>query len=145
MDYDVAVVGLGRVGLPLALAFADRRLRVLGIDNDPQLLASLRAREMPFRETGAQALLDRVELALSAEIADAARARNIVITLGTPSLSHVEIDMGQVREALDALRDRLRPGQALILRSTVAPGTTDFVAGYLRRHTELDVGRELFV
>ncbi len=145
MNYDVAIVGLGRVGLPLALCFADHGLRVLGIDNDDELLATLRARRMPFREPGAQELLDRHELALSTRIADAAQATHIVITLGTPSFSHVEIDISQIRRALEELRDELRAGQSLILRSTVAPGTTDYVAAFLRRHTTLEIGREIFV
>ena len=57
---DVAVVGLGRVGLPLALSFADRGLTVIGIDNDPARLGSVREGLMPFQETDAQALLERV-------------------------------------------------------------------------------------
>ncbi len=145
MAESVAIIGLGRVGLPLALAFADRGLDVLGIDNDPKLLKSLRAREMPFHETGAQPLLDRVTLALSDQIADAAGADHIVITLGTPSFSHIEIDVSQIREAIDVLAERLRPGQSVILRSTVAPGTTDFVAGYLRRRTGMEPGRDIHV
>jgi UDP-N-acetyl-D-mannosaminuronic acid dehydrogenase len=145
MTYDVAIVGLGRVGLPLALCFADHGLRVLGIDNDAERLAALRARSMPFRETGAQELLDRTELALSDQIGDAAQATHIVITLGTPSFSHIEIDISQIRLALDELRGGLRAGQSLILRSTVAPGTTEFVAAYLRRHTTLEVGSEIYV
>ena len=145
MDESVAVVGLGRVGLPLALAFADHGLEVIGIDNDHARLASLRAREMPFHEPGTQELLARVPLALSERIADAARADHIVITLGTPSFSHIEIDMSQIRAALDELRERLRGGHSVILRSTVAPGTTEFAAGYLRRHTGLEPGRDVFV
>jgi UDP-N-acetyl-D-mannosaminuronic acid dehydrogenase len=145
MSYDVAIVGLGRVGLPLALCFADHGLRVLGIDNDSDRLDALRGRTMPFRETGAQDLLDRAELALSDRIGDAAQATHIVITLGTPSFSQIEIDISQIRRALDELRGELRAGQSLILRSTVAPGTTDFVAAYLRRHTSFDVGSEIFV
>jgi UDP-N-acetyl-D-mannosaminuronic acid dehydrogenase len=145
MNYDVAIVGLGRVGLPLALCFADHGLRVLGIDNDEHRLELLRAQRMPFRETGAQELLDRVELALSNHIGDAAQATHIVITLGTPSFSHIEIDISQIRQALDELTGELRAGQSLILRSTVAPGTTDYVAAYLRRHTTLEVGSEVFV
>ena len=42
MRYDVSVIGLGRVGLPLALSFADRGLSVLGVDNDPERLAAIR-------------------------------------------------------------------------------------------------------
>ena len=145
MSYDVAIVGLGRVGLPLALCFAAHGLRVLGIDDDRERLAALRARSMPFLETGAQELLERAELDLSEEIRDAAQATHIVITLGTPSFSQIEIDISQIRQALDELRDELRAGHSLILRSTVAPGTTDYVAAYLRRHTELEIGSEVYV
>jgi UDP-N-acetyl-D-mannosaminuronic acid dehydrogenase len=146
---DVAVVGLGRVGLPLALSFADRGLRVVGVDNDLVRLGAVREGRMPFEETGAQAVLDRVHagerLSLSERVADAAQARQIVITLGTPSFSHIEIDMRDIRSALDDLLGVLEPGHSLILRSTVAPGTTDFVAGYLRKHRGFDVGEEVFV
>jgi UDP-N-acetyl-D-mannosaminuronic acid dehydrogenase len=145
MKHDVAIVGLGRVGLPLALCFADHGSSVLGIDNDETLLATLRARLMPFHEPGAQELLDRCELSFSNAIADAAQAKHIVITLGTPSFSHIEIDIGQIRQALDELSGSLAAGQSLILRSTVAPGTTDFVAAYLRRHTGFEVGSEIHV
>jgi UDP-N-acetyl-D-mannosaminuronic acid dehydrogenase len=146
---DVAVVGLGRVGLPLALSFADRGLSVIGVDRDATRLAAVREGQMPFAETGAQALLDRVHagdrLTLCERVADAARARHIVITLGTPSFSHIEIDMRDIRAALDDLLGVLDAGHALILRSTIAPGTTDFVAGYLAKHRGFEVGREVFV
>src|SRR5438876_902635 len=146
---DVSVVGLGRVGLPLALSFADRGLEVVGIDNDPARLDAVREGRMPFAETGGQELLDRVHasdrLALSPRVADAASARHIVITLGTPSFSHIEIDMRDVRSALDDLLGVLAPGHSLILRSTVAPGTTDFVAGYLEKHRGFQIGEEVFV
>src|ERR1700731_2601541 len=146
---DVSVVGLGRVGLALALSFADRGLSVIGIDNDHARLGAVREGRMPFAETGAQELLDRVHasgrLVLSHRVADAARARHIVITLGTPSFSHIEIDMRDIRSALDDLLGVLEPGHSLILRSTVAPGTTEFVAGYVAKHRGFDVGEELFV
>jgi UDP-N-acetyl-D-mannosaminuronic acid dehydrogenase len=146
---DVAVIGLGRVGLPLALSFADRGLRVIGVDNDPVRLGAVREGAMPFQETGAQELLDRVHhsgrLELGERVADAARARHIVITLGTPSFSHIEIDMRDIRSALDDLLGVLTPGHSLILRSTVAPGTTEFVAGYLAKHRGFRIGEDVFV
>jgi UDP-N-acetyl-D-mannosaminuronic acid dehydrogenase len=146
---DVSVIGLGRVGLPLALSFADRGLSVIGIDNDPARLGSVRDGTMPFQETGAQELLDRVgpsgRLSLSERVADAAAARHIVITLGTPSFSHIEIDMRDIRSALDELLGALRPGHALTLRSTVAPGTTEFVAGYLAKHRGFQIGEDVYV
>ncbi|MGC2373715.1 MAG: nucleotide sugar dehydrogenase [Solirubrobacteraceae bacterium] len=146
---DVSVIGLGRVGLPLALSFADRGLSTIGIDNDAARLGSVREGTMPFEETGAQELLDRVHaggrLSLSERVVDAANARHIVITLGTPSFSHIEIDMRDIRSALDDLLGALRPGHALTLRSTVAPGTTEFVAGYLAKHRDFRIGENVYV
>src|SRR3954451_17107991 len=100
MSYDVAIIGCGRVGLPLALAFADRGLRTIGIENDPERLGGVRAARMPFEETRAQDTLERVTaagtIAWSGRGADAAEARHIVITLGTPWFSHIEIDMRDI-------------------------------------------------
>ncbi|MDQ6805610.1 MAG: nucleotide sugar dehydrogenase, partial [Actinomycetota bacterium] len=86
MPYDISIIGLGRVGLPLALCFADRGLQVLGVDKNPELLASVRGGRMPFEERGTQELLDRVTTAgrlhFADRASDAAQAENIVITLG---------------------------------------------------------------
>jgi UDP-N-acetyl-D-mannosaminuronic acid dehydrogenase len=145
----VSVIGLGRVGLPLALSFADRGLRVLGVDHDRAVLDSLRAGRMPFTESGTQELLDRVlvagRLELTERAAEAAHADDIVITIGTPSFSHIESDLRQLRAAVDDLLPLLRPGHAVILRSTIAPGTTEFVAGYLEKRRGLRIGDQVFV
>jgi UDP-N-acetyl-D-mannosaminuronic acid dehydrogenase len=137
------------VGLPLALSFADRGIRVLGVDHDPAVIASVKAGRMPFTELGTQELLERVlatgRFELGERAADAARADDIVITIGTPSFSHIESDLRQVRAAVDDLLPMLRAGHALILRSTIAPGTTEFVAGYLEKRRGLRVGEDLFV
>jgi UDP-N-acetyl-D-mannosaminuronic acid dehydrogenase len=145
----ISIIGLGRVGLPLALCFADRGYRVLGVDHDRAVLQSVQAGRMPFDEEGIQELLDRVirsgRLALAERAADAAQADDIVITIGTPSFSHVESDLRQVRAAVDDLLPLLRRGHALILRSTIAPGTTEYVAGYIEKRRRLRVGEDVFV
>jgi UDP-N-acetyl-D-mannosaminuronic acid dehydrogenase len=145
----VSVIGLGRVGLPLALSFADRGLPVLGVDHNRGLLDSIRSGRMPWSEAGTQELLDRVSrtgcLELSERAADAARTDDIILTLGTPSFSHLESDLRQVRAAVDDLLPLLRPGHAVILRSTIAPGTTEFVAGYIEKRRGLRVGEDVFV
>jgi UDP-N-acetyl-D-mannosaminuronic acid dehydrogenase len=145
MGYDVSIIGTGRIGLPLALSFADSGLSVLAVDKDQDRLGALRERRMPFKEPGTDELLARVDLALSPHAADAAQADAIVLTLGTPALPHVEIDMGDIRAVLDDLLPVLRPGHLLVLRSTVAPGTTEFVAGYLEKQRGFRVGEDLFV
>jgi UDP-N-acetyl-D-mannosaminuronic acid dehydrogenase len=146
---EISVIGLGRVGLPLALCFAEKGIRVLGVDHNPVLLENLRAGRMPWSEPGTQEILERVlpagRLELSERAADAAEARDIVLTIGTPSFSHIESDLSQVRTVVDDLLPLLRPGHSLILRSTIAPGTTEFVAGYLEKRRELTVGEDVFV
>ena len=149
MSQSVAVVGLGRVGLPLALSFADRGLTVIGVERDESVLCAIAAGEMPYRETGTQELLERVLARGGFErtrmVADAARAEHIVLTLGTPAHVHIEIDVSQIRGVVDDLLPVLREGHSLVLRSTVAPGTTDWVAGYVEQRRGLRVGEQLFV
>ena len=104
---------------------------------------------MPFDEPGAPEVLTRLHggdrLAWSEQVADAAQARSIVITLGTPSFSHIEIDLRDIRSVLDDLLPVLSEGQLLVLRSTIAPGTTEFVAGYLEQQRGLTAGDDVFV
>jgi UDP-N-acetyl-D-mannosaminuronic acid dehydrogenase len=146
---NVAVVGLGRVGLPLALSFADRGLEVIGVEREQAVLEQVAAGRMPYRETGTQELLERVlesgRLETTRTVQDAARADHIVLTLGTPAHVHIEIDMSQIQQVVDDLLPVLREGQSLILRSTVAPGTTDWVAGYIEQRRGFRVGEDLFV
>jgi UDP-N-acetyl-D-mannosaminuronic acid dehydrogenase len=145
----VAVVGLGRIGLPLALSFADRGLEVVGVDKVPSVLESISSGRMPFDEPGTQELLDRViasgRLTLTDRIEDAGACEHIVLTLGTPAFSHIEIDISDVRSVTDDLLPVLREGHSLILRSTVAPGTTDWLAGYIEQRRGFVAGEDVFV
>src|ERR687888_2439053 len=145
----VAVVGLGRIGLPLALSFADRGLEVVGVDKAPAVLQSISSGRMPFEETGTQDLLERVldsgRLRLTHRIEEAAGCEHIVLTLGTPAFSHIEIDISDIRNITDDLLPVLRDGHSLILRSTVAPGTTDWLAGYIEQRRGFIPGEDVFV
>ena len=149
MAQSAAIVGLGRIGLPLALSFADHDVKVIGVDKDRARLETVQAGRMPFEETGTQELLERVlrgsGLRLTDQIADAAEADFIVLTLGTPAHVHLEIDISQIRSVVDDLLPLLREGQTLILRSTVAPGTTDWLAGYVEQRRGFSVGEDFFV
>jgi UDP-N-acetyl-D-mannosaminuronic acid dehydrogenase len=78
-------------------------------------------------------------------VADAAGADHIVLTLGTPAHVHIEIDVSQIRHVIDDLLPVLREGHSIVLRSTVAPGTTDWVAGYIEQRRGFRVGEDLFV
>src|SRR5438045_3383874 len=107
MAQSAAIVGLGRIGLPLALSFADRGVEVIGVDKDRARIETVEAGRMPFEETGTQELLERVlptgRMRLTESIADAAEADFIVLTLGTPAHVHLEIDISQIRSVIDDL------------------------------------------
>ena len=149
MPSSVAVVGLGRVGLPLALSFADRGLEVIGVERDRSDPRRRGRPAMPFAETDTQPLLERVldsgRLRTTTAVADAGAADHIVLTLGTPAYEHVEIDVSQIRAVLDDLLPVLREGHSVVLRSTVAPGTTEWVAGYIEQRRGFRIGESLFV
>ena len=149
MSERVAVIGLGRVGLPLALSFADRGLDVIGIEREPGVLEEISSGRMPFAETGTQELLERVQASgrfrTSRLVQDAAEADHIVLTLGTPAYVHIEIDVSQIRSVIDDLLPVLREGHSVVLRSTVAPGTTEWVGGYIEQRRGFRVGEDIFV
>jgi UDP-N-acetyl-D-mannosaminuronic acid dehydrogenase len=136
---DVAIVGgCGRVGLPLGLAFADAGLSVALYDRDPALVRSVDAGRMPFRERGAQELLDRLagtdRLRATTDAGVVGEAEHVVVVVGTPVDEHLNPEAGHVLEAIEELVPNLRDGQHLVMRSTVYPGVTAMVERSLARH-----------
>ena len=84
---------------------------------------------MPFKEPGTDELLARNGLDVSPHAADAARADAVVLTLGTPTFSHIEIDMGDIRSVLDDLLPHFREGHTVIPQpETVLAGSDEIIA-----------------
>jgi len=132
-DLDVVVVGGGgHVGLPLSLALADSGLRVGIFDTNEATLGRIGRGEMPFREAGADDLLRTVlptgRLALSTEAAIVARADTLVIVIGTPVDEFLGPSMALFEKIVRQVAPRVRDGALVVLRSTVYPGTTAYVA-----------------
>ena len=142
-EYDVCIVGTGRVGLPLGLSLMECGVRPVGLDRDVALCEQINAGKMPFQEPGYDALIASRQFQVHTTPEIIAKARAIVITVGTPLHNHIETDLGQVRAVLESIRPHLRAGQLLCLRSTVAPGTTTYVSRWLTRYSGLQVGRDL--
>jgi UDP-N-acetyl-D-mannosaminuronic acid dehydrogenase len=129
---------MGRVGLPLSIAFAQAGLRVMGLEDDAARRRSLELGKMPFHAPGADGPLLEVvtdgRFTVHAEPAEAVPpADAIVLSVGTPLAVDLRADYGQVYRALGNIAPHLRPGQLLVLRSTVSPGTlTKIVVPFLR-------------
>jgi UDP-N-acetyl-D-mannosaminuronic acid dehydrogenase len=131
-ELDVAVVGgCGHVGLPLALAFAERGLSVAAYDLDPGAVARVASGEMPFDEPGAPEALKRVlassRLRVTTDPSVVSSAENVIVVIGTPVDEHLNPDPHVVPAAVETLSPHFRPGQLLVLRSTVYPGVTAMV------------------
>jgi UDP-N-acetyl-D-mannosaminuronic acid dehydrogenase len=138
--YDVCIVGTGRVGLPLGLSLVNAGVKAVGLDLDPALRAAVNAGRMPFAEPGYDEIVARREFVIGDDAAIVAQADTIIITVGTPLQNHIEADLSQIHRVLEQLRPHLREDQLLCLRSTVGPGTTEFVRKWIERHTDLRVG-----
>src|ERR1700735_5068571 len=130
-ERDVAIVGgCGHVGLPLGLAFADRGLNVALFDLNSAAVDLVQSGVMPFAESGADEVLQRVvgnRLIATTDPAVVSTAENVVIVIGTPVDEHLNPDPNAVSQAVAQMGDDLRDGQLLVLRSTVYPGTTALV------------------
>ena len=131
-DRQVVVIGgCGHVGLPLAIAFADRGARVGIYDVSEAAVQTVNAGRMPFSEPGAQEVLQRVRAAgrleASTDPAIVSTAEHVVVVIGTPVDEHLNPDQAAIPNALGGCTEYLRDGQLLILRSTVYPGVTALV------------------
>lgn len=138
----VAVVGLGRVGLPLALAFASKGLRVIGVERDERTRRAVAEQRMPFHEPGCDGLLRVQPLEVVADVSELSSPEYVVITVGTPLQAHIEVDLAQLAAVTKSLARVLRKGQTVVLRSTVAARTTEYVGKLLSRETGLRPGED---
>ena len=142
---DVVVLGgAGHVGLPLSLTFADAGMRVGIFDIAQGTLDRVAAGEMPFVENGADELLrkvletDRLELSASPSMIE--RAGVVVVVIGTPIDEFLNPSMAIFERTVEQLAPHLADGTLVVLRSTVYPGTTEFVTQSLaERGNRVDV------
>jgi UDP-N-acetyl-D-mannosaminuronic acid dehydrogenase len=142
----VAVIGTGRVGLPLALSLVDAGVEVVGVDLDERIRNAVNVdRVMPFDEPGYDEILRSGRLSVTGDIRDVADADYFVVTVGTPLLQHIETDLSFVTKVISSLCEFLVPGQTVIMRSTTAPRTTAYVASLIETRTQLKVGRDLML
>jgi UDP-N-acetyl-D-mannosaminuronic acid dehydrogenase len=129
VKHDVVVVGgCGHVGLPLAIAFADRGLNVAIYDVNEQAVAAVNAAIMPFMEDGAGPILSRVrasnQLVASADPGIVGQADTVIVVIGTPVDGHLNPDPHSVPKAIMECAQYMTPRQLVVLRSTVYPGVT---------------------
>lgn len=144
----VGIIGLGYVGLPMALAFAEQGFRVLGFDVDPAKVEALMAGDCYIEHLDG----GRLNAALKNERFEATAAFDrlgepdaILICVPTPLTVQRDPDMSYVQGTAEQIRDRLRPGQLVILESTTYPGTTDELVRGVLEGSGLRCGEDFFL
>ena len=136
---DVVVVGGGgHVGLPLSLTFAAAGLRVGIFDISAQTLERIARGEMPFLEAGAETLLRDAlaneRLSLSSDPTLLHGVDQVVVVIGTPIDEFLNPSIAVFERAVKQLAPHLTDGALVVLRSTVYPGTTEYVTQALSDH-----------
>src|ERR1700739_2388795 len=126
----VGIIGLGYVGLPLALAFAESGFATTGFDVDAGKVGSLQRGVMYSVHLPDAVIAEQVEHERFEPTVDFARLREmdaIVVCVPTPLNAHREPDLSFIQETAKAISSVLRAGQLVVLESTTYPGTTQDV------------------
>ena len=143
----VGILGLGYVGLPLALRFAEAGFPTLGFDIDPAKVEALNEGRSYIKTVGAERVrAGRAKgLLASADFALAADADALIICVPTPLTRSREPDLSFVIGTVEAILPHLRPGQLVSLESTTYPGTTEEELRPRLEKRGLRVGEDVFL
>lgn len=144
-DYDICVIGgAGHVGAPLAIVFAARGMPTLICDINKEAMSTLSRGEMPFMEEGGEPLLRSVlakgMLGFTSDVKDILGIPALILTIGTPIDEFHNPVFSLLTRCIDSMIPFLSEEQTIILRSTVAPGATEYLARYMKskgRNTRL--------
>jgi UDP-N-acetyl-D-glucosamine dehydrogenase len=139
----IGIVGLGYVGLPLAVEFAEAGQRVVGIDTNQARVNQLRAGESYIEDIPSerlQGVASRIEA--TTRTSRLAQCDAIIIAVPTPLTANREPDLAPLIGASQAVADALQPGQLVILESTTYPGTTRERVLPILEETGLVAGRD---
>ncbi len=148
MKKTVSVIGIGRVGLPLCLTLAQAGFKVYGIDVREDYIEKIKKKEMPFEEENAQKLLEKYtgkEFIPSTDLSKVKESEHVVLTIGTPVDEHLNPDYRQIDGVIENLIENLQENQTIILRSTVSPGTTEYLKDKIEKESKMKIGKNLFL
>lgn len=144
----IGVVGMGYVGLPLALAFCSKGFEVVGVDIDPNKVASLNGGCSYLKHISSDriaAARDSGKLSAVSDFAGLGDVDSIILCVPTPLTKHREPDLSYIEATIEMIAGSLRPGQLVVLESTTYPGTTREVVQPRLEATGLKVGVDVFL
>lgn len=144
----VAILGMGYVGLPLALTFTRNGYQVLAFDIDASKVAMLNQGKCYIEHLDASDLPKAIEAGLLKAYSDFSHLKDadaILIAVPTPLTKQREPEMKYVRDTAEKVLKTLRPGQLVVLESTTYPGTTDELVKDILEKSGLKSGTDFFL
>lgn len=145
----VAVLGMGYVGLPLAVVFAEAGLNVVGIDPDAKKAEALNAGKSYIGDVTSEQvakLIKAKKLRATTDFAEIAKTDAVTICVPTPLRKTGDPDLSFIVSATEKLAEHLHPGMVIVLESTTYPGTTrELVQDMLTEKSGLKVGEDIFL
>jgi UDP-N-acetyl-D-glucosamine dehydrogenase len=144
----IGIIGLGYVGLPLALTFLEKGFRVMGFDVDASKVSEL-TRGSSYIKHLDPARVEKAaandKFVATTDFQRLSEADTLIICVPTPLTAQREPDMSYVVGTTRRVKERLRPGQLVVLESTTYPGTTDELVRGILEETGLKVGKDFFL
>ncbi|MBI1978632.1 MAG: nucleotide sugar dehydrogenase [Candidatus Aenigmarchaeota archaeon] len=148
--FTLGVIGIGRVGLPFGVSFAQKGVNVVGFDINEEIIRKVNSGQAPFFEVGLQDYMNEVSRTKKFTATnDHSLLQNVdvvIITVGTPLNTHMVPDYSQLFSALDKIVQYPISNKLIIIRSTSSPGTLEsIVKPYIERKTNLKAGEDFFL
>ena len=147
-DYKIGIIGMGYVGLPLALAFCKKDITTLGFDINKKIINSLRSCISyinHIQSSEVKRYVNNNKLIPSENLENINSVDVIIICVPTPLNKNKEPDLTFIKNSLDSIKDFLHKGQILILESTTYPGTTEEILKPFIEKEGLEIGKDFFL
>ena len=145
-DKSIAIIGLGYVGLPLALLASEKGYRVIGVDINEKKIDLIGHKKPPFVDEEIESKLQNTKLEVTTSYERIKEVSTIVICVPTPVFENLLPDYDPVESACMDIGPHLRKDQSVILESTVNPGVCEeIVMPILERESGLKAGKDFFL
>ena len=147
-DALIGVIGLGYVGLPLALAYAEKNFNVLGFDIDSQKIKALNSGQNYISHMDGKKVTQVVQAKKLSATTDFSRLSEpdaIIICVPTPLTQQLDPDMSYIIKTTEQIKKCLRAGQLIVLESTTYPGTTEELVKDMLEQTGMICGRDFYM
>jgi len=147
-DAVIGVIGLGYVGLPLALAYAEKNFNVLGFDIDSNKVKALNSGQNYISHMDGKKVTQVVKskkLSATTDFSRLGEPDAIIICVPTPLTQQLDPDMSYIIKTAEQIKKCLRAGQLIVLESTTYPGTTEELVKDMLEQTGMICGRDFYM